>query len=301
MTVIANQQRDHPFLAIGLRLAAGVMIAMTLALVKLLGEHDVNIVETVFYRQLFALPVACIWAMQTIGLRGLKTKRPWHHTTRSFLGITAMLFNFMAVTMLPLAEATSISFAVPIFGTIFAALFLGEPTGIHRWSAVLLGFFGVLIVANPQGSDLPTLGITLALVGTVMTAAVTIVVREMNKTEQPPVIVFWFTVLSLPPLAVAMFFFATPHDAVEWALLAAVGTAGGLAQLFLTASLRFGPVSLVLPMDYGQILWATFIGWAIWSNWPLITTWIGATIIVTSGLYIAWREQVKRRERLNSN
>ena len=128
-----------------------------------------------------------------------------------------------------------------------------------------------------------------------MTASVSLVLRELGRTEPAGVVVFWFTTLSMIPLGLAMPFVAKNHDLVTWGLLLMIGLFGGIAQLCLTAALRWGPVSVVLPMDYSAIIWTTLLGVAIGENWPLATTWIGAALIVASGLYIAWREHLRAR------
>jgi len=288
---------DRPLFAIGLRLAAMMMLAATYALGKLLVTRDVALVEIVFYRQLFALPIVTIWLLATIGPAFAPRAPLRTHGTRTMLGLIGMLLNFGAVALLPLAEATSIGFTMPIFATILSALFLKEPTGLHRWSAVGLGFVGVVIMAHPESANLASPGLFVALAGAFVTALVAIVLRDLSRTESAPVIVFWFTLLSLPPLGLLLIWWAQAHDPLTWALIVALGFAGGAAQMFMTSALKWGPVSLVIPMDYSQMIWATWAGWLLWSSWPTPSTWAGAALIAISGLYIAWREHVRHRPR----
>jgi drug/metabolite transporter (DMT)-like permease len=293
----APARRDRPLFAIGLRLLAMVMLAVTYVLAKMLAERGAHLFEIAFYRQLFAFPVAAIWAFGTIGAAVLRPKAPMRkHWTRTVVGFTGMFFNFAAVAMLPLAEATSIGFTMPIFATILSALFLGERTGIHRWSAVLIGFVGVVIMAHPDTANLASAGLIVALIGALVTAVVAILLRDLGRTETPPVVVFWFVLLSLPPLGILAFLWGGAHDATTWLLLIAIGTAGGAAQLLMTSSLRWGPFSIVIPMDYSNLIWATWAGWLFWATWPAPSTWIGAVMIAASGLYIAWREHIRHRE-----
>jgi len=107
--------------------------------------------------------------------------------------------------------------------------------------------------------------------------------------------VFWFSLLSVPPLAIAYAFDLRVHDALTWAMLFGVGLIGGAGQLALTAALRFAPVSAVVPMDYSGLIWATLYGWLIFAVWPTPTTWLGAPLIIASGLVIVWRERVRGR------
>lgn len=292
--------RDRPLFAIGLRLLAMVMLAATYVFSKMLAERGAHITEITFYRQLFAFPVAAAWAFATIGITVFKPKAPLRmHATRTVLGFTGMFFNFGAVVLLPLAEATSIGFTMPIFATILSAIFLGEKTGLRRWSAVLVGFVGVVIMAHPESANFASVGLFVALGGAFITAIVAIVLRDLGRTETPPVIVFWFTLLSLPPLGLMALIWGGNHDATTWLLFVGIGVAGGAAQLLMTSSLRWGPISIVIPMDYSNMIWATWAGWVFWSSWPVPSTWIGAVLIAASGLYIAWREHVRHSETIS--
>ncbi|MBO9574802.1 MAG: DMT family transporter [Sphingobium sp.] len=281
-------------LAISLRLASMFMLAATYICGKILAERHVGIGEIVFYRQLFAFPVVTAWLMLTMGARAIPTTRLRMHGSRTVLGMIGMLLNFGAVALLPLAESTSIAFTMPIFATIFSALVLHEKIGVHRWSAVLLGFIGIVIMAHPDSHNLASFGVLVALAGAVVTAVISIVLRDLNRTEQPPTIVFWFTTLSLPPLALLALFTGKAHDPAIWGLLVLLGITGGAAQLLMTSALRWAPVSIVIPMDYSQLIWATWAGWLFWGAWPTLASWSGAVLIAASGLYIAWREHIRR-------
>jgi drug/metabolite transporter (DMT)-like permease len=206
------------------------------------------------------------------------------------LGLTSMALNFLAILLLPLAEATAIGFTVPIFATILAALVLGEPTGRWRWGAVFAGFVGVLLIVDPGGGGVPLTGAAVALVGAGLTAAVTIVIRRLGATERASTTVFWFAASSLVPLGLLMLHFGRAHDGTTFALLAGMALAGGLAQLTLTASLRLAPVALVMPMDYTSLLWATLLGVWLFAELPSASVWVGAPVIIASGLVIVWRE-----------
>jgi len=294
MSAPAVERQDRPLFAIMLRLLAMMMIGATYAIGKLLLERGANLTEVLFYRQLFAFPVAAVWALAMVGTALMPRAPIRGHATRTALGRLGMLLNFGAVALLPLAEATSIGFTMPIFATILSALLLKERTGIHRWSAVLVGFVGVVIMAHPESANFASMGLFVALAGALVTAMVAIVLRDLGRTESSPVIVFWFTLLSLPPMGLLMLWFGQSHDLVTWLLFLGLGLTGGIAQLLMTAALRWGPVSLVIPMDYSQMIWATWAGWLLWATWPEPSTWAGAALIAASGLYIAWREHVRR-------
>lgn len=295
---IAPARAERRQTAIILRIVAVACLAVMLAAAKLAGERGVHVVEALFYRQFLFLPVLLAWLWMGPGLMSVRTARLGAHASRTAVGLAGMVLNFLTVTLLPLAEATTIGFTVPIFATILSALVLKEATGLHRWGAVLAGFLGVLVMVQPGTMHFEPLGLSVAIAAAMVVAVVSIVLRQIGRTEAAPTTVFWFTLFSLPPLGMAMLFFGQSHDLRSWILLGIIGLAGGAGQICLTASLRLAPVSLVMSMDYTSLLWATLLGWLIWDHWPGPSTWAGAALIVASGLYIAWRERVRaiRRE-----
>ena len=228
------------------------------------------------------------------------TKNIHKHISRSALGTLGMVLNFGGYILLPLAEATTIGFTMPIFATLLSVLLLGERPGIHRWVAIVIGFAGVLVLVGPgQHADVSSFGIAVAVGASIATACVSLLLRQLNRTEHSSVIVFYFSLLPLPFLSVAMLWFGKAHDVETWGILIVMGVVGGIAQLLMTGALRWGPVSLVLPMDYSSLLWSTAIGWLIWQSWPGSSTWLGAAIIASSSLYIAWRERIRHRDIIN--
>ncbi|WP_145202290.1 DMT family transporter [Sphingobium sp. B2] len=294
MTPAPPHSRPHrPLFAIGLRLSAVICLSIMFVTVRVVDGRGVHVVESLFYRQALALPFVLGWVAMADGLRSVQTRRIGVHASRMLLGLTGMLLNFLSYILLLPAEAATIGFTMPIFGTILSALILREATGIHRWAAVLIGFVGVLVMVRPDAAHFPLQGVAVAIAAAFVTASVSLVLRELGRTESAGVVVFWFTTLSMIPLGIAMPFFAQMHDPVTWGLLLLIGLFGGIAQICLTAALRWGPVSVVLPMDYSAIIWTTLLGLAIGAPWPLATTWIGASLIIASGLYIAWREHVR--------
>ena len=286
---------QRPLAGIALRLITALLLALMFALVKLAATRGVNLVETLFYRQIGSVLCAIGLVASGPGFASLRTRRVGAHVLRMGLGMTAMALNFLAMIMLPLAEATAIGFTVPIFAVILAALLLAEPTGKWRWGAVVAGFLGVLIIVRPGAGEVRVAGATVAIVGALITAAVTIMIRRLGATEQTSTTVFWFAASSLVPLALLMLWFAQRHDTLSWAILAAIAVTGGLAQLTLTGALRLAPVALVMPMDYTSLLWATLLGAWLFAELPSPWTWAGAPIIIASGLVIVWREHVLHR------
>ena len=287
---------DRILPAIGMRLLSVVIFALMNSAIKLAERHGASVSEILFFRQFGACLLVSGVILAGPGLPSIATKRLPAHVVRAVVGLSAMAFTFNGIVALPLAEATTIGFTVPVFATILGALVLREPTGWHRWAAVATGFAGVLIVAQPGGDHFPLWGAGCALAGAFGTASVSILLRQIGKTESALTTVFWFSALSLVPLSVIYARAAQSHDLVTWACLASVGIFGGLAQIAMTTSLRLGPVSVVVPMDYSSLLWATLLGWLVFDTLPAKATWFGAPVIVASGLYIVWREHIRRRE-----
>ena len=289
----AGERRLH---AIGLRIVAVSCLSGMSALVKLAGQHGTHLAETMFYRQLFALPLVIAVIALGPGLASIRTRRIGAHAVRTAVGLSGMVFTFGAVLLLPLAEATTIGFTVPIFATILAVLLLGERSGIHRWSAVVAGFIGVLIVIRPGGGTIPLAGAAVALTSAFMVSLISVLLRQIGRTESALTTVFWFSLLSVPPLALALPFVGQRHDPATWGLLVGIGTLGGMGQIAMTASLRWAPVSVVVAFDYVSLLWAILFGWLLFGMLPGPTTWYGAPLIIASGLYIVWREHRRHRE-----
>lgn len=290
---------QKPLAGIALRLVTALLLAVMFALVKLASTRGVTVVESLFYRQVGSALCAIGLVAAGAGFASLRTKRVGAHVGRMALGVVAMGLNFLAMIMLPLAEATSIGFTVPIFSTILAAFLLGEPTGKWRWGAVAAGFLGVLLIVQPGRGEVAINGATVALAAALLTASVTIVIRRLGATERSTTTVFWFAVSSLLPLGALMLRYGQMHDTQTFLILAGLALAGGLAQLTLTAALRLAPVALVMPMDYTSLLWATLFGFWIFGELPTPWVWAGAPVIIASGLVIVWREhRLARRSAL---
>jgi drug/metabolite transporter (DMT)-like permease len=293
----STQPAERRLFALGLRAAAIFVFSAMVVCVKLAGESGVHLTEIMFWRHAFALPVVLFWVIMNGGLPSLKTNRILIHGRRAVFGTIGMVLNLGAVILLPLAEATTIGFAVPLFATVLAALILKETVGWQRWSAVLVGFVGILLVVRPGANALPLFGSLVALGAAMTLAVISLQIRDLARTETAPTIAFWFAALSVLPLATLLPFFATPHDWTEWALLIGIGVSGGIGQILLTASYRFAPVSVVVSMDYVGLIWATLWGWLIWDHLPPSSTWTGVPFIIGAALFIAWREHKLSVER----
>ncbi|WP_375290705.1 DMT family transporter [Qipengyuania sp.] len=285
--------QPRPFLALGLRLAAAGALATMMMLVKLAGTHDVHLLEMLFWRQALTFPLILAIMFAAKRLHELKTERPGAHVRRSVYGITGMVFVYGSVLLLPLAEQATISFTAPLFAVLLSAFLFGEKVGVYRWSAVALGFAGIVIVMRPGGdiSMVNPLGVFVGLVAAFLVALISYQIQDLNRTESPWAIVAWFTGLTAPVMALALPFVGKAHDLRTWGIIGAMSLAGATGQILLTSSLRYGHAATIIVMDYTALLWATFYGWQVFGRLPPATLAFGAPLILAAGLVIAWRER----------
>jgi drug/metabolite transporter (DMT)-like permease len=286
----SDHPHHRPLLALGLRLAAAFVLAALLACVKLASDKGIHLAEIMFWRQLPTIPILFAWFALRGRLDVLATRRTGSHLRRSGFGLVGMAMNFGAATLLPLAVATTLNYSSAIFAVLLSALILREPTGVWRWSAVALGFAGVVLIAQPWGGELPLFGAAIALGAALMIALISVQLRDLGRTEHPFTIVFYFSLFSVPVLALAMPFVGQAHPLEDWLLLLACGVIGLLGQVLLTAALRYGTVANVIVMDYSGLVWATLFGWLVFTSLPPASFWFGAPLVVGAGLLIAWRE-----------
>lgn len=292
--------RPRPLLALGLRLMAALALSTMAMLVKLAGTRGAHLLEMIFWRQ--ALTAILIGAgLAAAGqLARLRTTRGTAHARRAVSGLVGMMFVYGSVLLLPLAEATTLGFTTPIFAVLIAMAWFRETIGPYRWAAIIIGFAGVVVVMQPGlgGDDgqITLAGIAVGLIAAAMVALISFQVQDLNTTENPWSIVFWFTALSAPVAALALPFVLGPHDAATWGIILAMALCGALAQVLLTLSLRFGSAAVILLMDYTALLWASFYGVAVFDRAAPASLWLGAPLIVAAGLIIAYRERSLARQ-----
>jgi len=225
-----------------------------------------------------------------------KTNRPGLHAFRAICGALAIIALFFGLRELPLADVVSLTFGGPIFVTIASIIFLSEKVGIRRWSAVFLGFLGMLLIVQPAFTDLNYYYIT-PIVFCIFFACVAISVRSLSKTEPNYTIAFYFTFLCAA-LGLSTVFFSdwvmpTPIDFVLFFVL---GLCGSVANLLLTQSYRLAEASLVTPIKYLSLVFAIFLGYFIWSEVPKILTLLGAALVIISSLIIFMRENKLKKQ-----
>jgi drug/metabolite transporter (DMT)-like permease len=300
--------------AIALKVMSALLFAVMSALVRFLGE-TYPVGQIVFYRSAFAiLPVVLIYAWRNELAAAVRTRRPFGHVGRGLISICGMFCNFSALARLPIVDATAISFASPLITVAFAAVFLKERVRVYRWSAVIVGFVGILVMLGPHfdlgshaGTVATTLGLGFAIGGAFCNAGSVIQTRRLTETENTSSIVFYFSLIcALAGLVTWPLSWLLPELAwrvptwPELAALVTVGLCGGLAHILLTESYRWAPASVVAPFDYTAMVWAFLLGYFFFNELPTVFVFIGAAIIAGAGLFVIWRERQLGLQRLRA-
>jgi drug/metabolite transporter (DMT)-like permease len=295
-----------PAKGIFFKLISAIMFAAMSALVRDLGPVA-PVGQMVFFRSAFAIvPVVLIYAIRGELMSAVRTKRPFGQLGRGTLSTFGMFTNFGALTRLPMADVTAISFASPLITVALAALILKERVRIYRWSAVAVGFIGVIVMLIPQfdvhhyaalGADVAAFGALLAVGSAISNAATVIQTRRLTQSETTPCIVFYFSLICTIAGALTLpFAWHTPTN-VELIELIATGFLGGVAHIFLTESYRHASASVVAPFDYTSMLWALLIGWWVFGELPAALVYVGGVIVAAAGLFVIWRERQLGLER----
>jgi drug/metabolite transporter (DMT)-like permease len=258
------------------------------ALVKWLSA-DYPVHELVFSNSLFALLPVLVVSLRRGGLARLRTRRLRLHVLRGLLGAGGGLLAFYAYSQLPLADAYAIIFTTPLIITALSLPVLGEPVGWRRWSAVGVGFIGVLIMLRP---GVAPIGIgSLATFGAACLSALGILlVRKLGTTESTAGIALYSNLTVAVAMIPLLPFGGILPSALDLGLMAAAGLIGGVALLVLIEAYRRAPAALVAPFQYSQMVWAILIGFAIWGDIPAPAKLIGAAVVAASGLFILYRE-----------
>jgi len=300
--VPTGMTRHAPMMGITLKVLSTVAFFFMVTLLKLVAE-TVPIGQVVFARNFFGMfPVLIMVAFRGELMLAFKTKRVSGHIGRAIVGVTAMVCSFTAFHLLPLADATAIGFATPLMVVVLAFFLLGEKVRIFRWSAVLVGFAGILVILSPhlgEGDfkDGQAVGAVCAALGALFAALAMIFVRKLCETERTATIVTWFagfaTVFSLLTIPLGFVFpsqaWVMP-DGLTALLLVLVGLSGGVGQILLTQSYRFADASTIAPFDYINMLWAIAVGWLLFSDTPSAPVLVGSAIVIAAGIFVIYRE-----------
>lgn len=278
--------------------AAGLMLASTLcfgvmAIAIRLASQSLNTLEIAFFRNLFGL-LAVLPLVLRVDPAALRTQQLPRYFVRCVIGIFSMLAGFWAIGHLPLAQAISLSYSSPVFVTILAALMLNEKVHARRWSAVALGFVGVLVIVRPGSTEFSA-GTLVALAAAVLSGIVAIQIKQLSRGDAANTIVLYTYLFWVPMSFVPALFVWEWPQGIVWLWVIGAGLFGTGGQVLWTHALKLGEVSALTPISFIQLPLVALVGW-IWFNESVDTwTWVGAGIILASNAYIAHREAVLLR------
>lgn len=285
--------------AIALKVLSVAIFVTMSSLIKATGTLPAG--QIVFFRSFFAVfPILFFLGFRKELRTAFSTARPLGHIARGVVGVCSMGLTFFALTRLPLPDAITLNYAQPLLVVVFSSLFLGEPIRIYRWSAVVVGLAGVVIISWPEltlltsgtgFNDQEVLGVLAAFGGAGCSAVAAILVRSLVHSEKTATIVLWF---SLVASAVALLTLPFGWQALTWQqtlLLVSAGFCGGIGQIFMTSAYRHAEVSTVAPFEYTSMILAIVVGYLAFGDVPTVHMLIGGAIVVGAGIFIIWRER----------
>lgn len=290
-----DKQSDNVKGALILMVAA-FGFALMVALIKVAGEH---------------LPVSQILLVRQVGMTimllpvliktfpgSLKTTQPRLQIARIVLALIAMLCGFTAIINMQLADATAIAFAKSFFVTIFAVVILKETVGLYRWSAVFVGFIGVLIMVRPGTEGFSIYGL-MAIVGAASAGMVMVIIRLLSRTDPPSTILAYQAIgVGLIMAIPALLQWVSP-TIEQWGLLAGIAFVSYFAQKANIYAFSYGEASLLASLDYVRLIYAAVFGWLLFAEIPSVSTWVGAAIIIVASIFTVHRES-RRKQQLAS-
>ena len=279
---------EDKFRGVILALGAFGVFAVHDVVIKLLGGRYAPF-QIIFFAVLLSFPLVTLTLMRDPTSGNLRPLHPWWIALRTAAGVITGASVFYAFTVLPLAQTYSVLFATPLLITILSIPILGERVGVHRWLAVIVGLVGVIVVLRPGSTPLG-LGHFAALLASAGSALASIIIRKIGQEERPIVLLLYPMVANFTVMALALPFFYRPMPVQDLGLLAVIAVFGFSAGMLLIAAYRRADAAIVAPMQYSQIIWATIFGYFIFGETVDPITLLGAAIVISSGLYIVYRE-----------
>jgi drug/metabolite transporter (DMT)-like permease len=272
---------------------ASIVFALMALLIKLLGQR-LHITQILLVRQI-GMVIMISPAILRHFPGSLRAERPVLQLLRVACALVAMLFGFTAIIHMPMAEATAIFFAKSFFVTIFAVVFLSETVGVYRWSALLIGFVGVLIMLQPGTNNFSIYGVA-SLVGAAGAAGVMILLRLLTRYDSADTIMTYGSLgVGVVMIVPGIYFWIQPTP-TEWGLLVAVAVVSYYGQKCNIFAYKHGEASLLASLDYVRLLWATLFGYLVFDQFPGLPTWIGAGIVIAAAIFTIYRETRRKRE-----
>ena len=278
--------------AAAMMVGAMIFFGMMSSFIRL-ASAQLHAFEIVFFRNFLAVLIMLPWVMRH-GLGSMRTNRFGLLSLRAVLNVSAMLAGFTALTLIPLAEATALSFTAPLFATVGAALILGETVRARRIAAVLIGFAGTMIVLRP-GVEAITPGALLAILNAFLLAMTLLVVKVLTRTERPESVVIYMVLLQTPMALVPALFVWQWPEPLTWLWLFALAGAGTAGHILFTRAMAIAEVTQVQPFEFIRLPLIAVIAYLLFDEVPTVWTWLGGAVIFAATAYITHREAVAAR------
>ncbi len=275
-----------------------VLFSIMGGLIRYLSITEFHPFMTAFVRTFLAI-LFLLPTFYKVGLSGAKTKQFGLHLFRGFVSAIAVITSFYAVTVIPLANAVSYSFAAPVIATVLAVFFLKERIRLPRILAVVTGFIGMLVLLRP--GTLPfSSGVGAALISSVSVAFAIICIRKLSQTDKPNVVALYSLMITLPlSFVVALFKWSWPNTE-QWMILLIIGFCAATAQFSISKAFSHSETTAIMPIDFIRLLFSALIGYIFYDETPDLYTFIGAAIILSSAVYAAHREAVRKKKPYNA-
>jgi len=277
--------------AISLMIISGLFFVLMHSAVKYLSK-EVHIFEIAFFRCALVIFVLAPIIFQQ-GKKIFKTKQPKVQFLRITTNSVAMLCFFYGISTTPLAQLTTLGFTVPIFATILAVIFMKEKIRLRRTTALIVGFIGTIIVMRPDISI--ELGALLIIFSSFLWSICLIFIKKLTETDSAVTISLYFGIGMIPATFALAFPVLEMIDLRQFIILIFIAITGTLAQTIMNSALEKGELALLLPFDFLRLIWSVLIGYALFSEEPTITLWLGGFLIIGSTSYIAWREATLKK------
>ena len=292
--ISGNPSSDRPFAGMLLMVVGIASFACMDAIVKwLTGIYP--LLQVIAMRSWCGFPFLLLIVHLHGGFSRLETRRPGVHLLRFLFVLGLTSFFFWGLSKMKLADAVALTFVAPILVAILSVPLLGESVGRHRWTAILAGFAGILVMLRP-GSSLFQWASVVVLLSALCYALLMVSTRRLKSTENTEALMFWpATGVAVTGLFIAPIQWVTPA-AVDLLLFVAAGMFGSFGIVCLTHAFRLAQAALVSPFEYTALIWATLLGYLLWGDLPDRHTLLGASIVIASGLYILYRETLRRAE-----
>lgn len=271
------------------------MVASTVAFAGMHGgvrylalEQHLHPFEIAFFRNFFGLLALAPWFIRR-GVRPLRTQRFGLHVWRALINVVAMLLFFMGLALTPIAQVQALGFTAPLFASLLAIIFLRERVFLWRWSALIVGFLGALIIIRP-GMKSVDVGSLLVLGSAAIWACAIVIIKMLSRTDSSVTITAYMVILMTPLSFLSAVFFWQWPNGTQLLWLGLVGVSGTLAQMGMAQAFRMAEATAVLPLDFMKLIWGAMIGYALFGEIPDAGIWIGGVTVFAAATYIAYRE-----------